>query len=161
MRNLILVIVAGVAVGCSRETPVAPAQPASASATEARIDPALGNGGRSFVVALTGGAEVTPGDPDGSGTARLTFNPGQEEVCFELTVSGIAPATAAHIHEAPAGSAGPVVVGLTPPTNGTSRGCVTLDREEIKEIMHDPSLYYVNVHNDPYPGGALRGQLSK
>ena len=161
MKKITMMIVAGLAVGCSREAPVVPTSPASSSATEARIDPAMGEGGRPFVIALTGSAEVTPGDPDGSGTARLTFNPGQEQVCYELTVSGIAPATAAHIHEAPAGSAGPVVVGLTAPTNGTSSGCVTLDREEIKEIMRDPSLYYVNVHNAPYPNGALRGQLSK
>ena len=49
-----------------------------------------GDGGRPFTVALTGAAERPgPGDPDGSGTARLSLNPGQEEVCFTLTVENI------------------------------------------------------------------------
>jgi len=49
---------------------------------------------------LSGAAEVPgPGDTDGSGMATITLNPEQREVCFELTVSNIAPAAAAHIHE--------------------------------------------------------------
>ena len=76
------------------------------------------DGGITFSATLTGDAEVPgPGDPDGSGTATLRLNPGQGEICYELTVSNIAPATAAHIHEGPAGVAGPVVVPLDP-TNG-------------------------------------------
>ena len=121
------------------------------------------DGGRPFTTALTGAAEVPgPGDPDGSGTAVLTLNPGQEEVCFELTVTGIAPATAAHIHIGGAGVAGPVVVGLTPPTSGSSSGCVvSASRELILAIMKNPENYYVNVHNPQFPAGAVRGQLSK
>jgi hypothetical protein len=121
------------------------------------------DGGRPFSTTLTGAAEVPgPGDPDGSGTAALRLNPGQQEVCFELTVSGIAPATAAHIHVGPAGVAGPVVVPLAPPTSGTSSGCVTgVDPELIKAIIQNPQAYYVNVHNAEFPAGALRGQLSK
>jgi hypothetical protein len=103
-----------------------------------------------------------PGDPDGSGTAAVRLNLGQGEVCFELVVSGIAPATAAHIHVGPAGVAGPVVVGLAPPTSGTSSGCVTdVSPELIKVITQNPQSYYVNVHNADFPAGALRGQLSK
>ncbi len=103
-----------------------------------------------------------PGDPDGSGTAAITLNQGTGEVCFELTVSDIAPAVAAHIHVAPVGVAGPVVVTLTPPTSGSSSGCVTgADSELIKAIRQDPSAYYVNVHNAEFPAGAVRGQLSK
>jgi len=120
------------------------------------------DGGRKFTTTLTGAAEVPgPGDPDGSGTARLSLNPGQGEVCFELTVSGIAPATAAHIHVGPVGVAGPVVVGLVPPTSGSSSGCVSADRDLIKAIIQNPEEYYVNVHNADYPPGAVRGQLSK
>jgi CHRD domain len=119
-------------------------------------------GGRPLSAALTGAAEVPgPGDPDGSGSAFITVNPGQGEICFELTVSNIAPATASHIHVGPVGVAGPVVVGLTPPTSGSSSGCVSVDRDLAKAILKNPEEYYVNVHNEPFPAGAVRGQLSK
>jgi len=127
----------------------------------ASLSPAMA-GGRPLSATLTGAAEVPgPGDADGIGSVTLTLNPGQGKICFELTVSGIAPATAAHIHEAPVGVAGPVVVPLTPPTNGSSSGCVSVDRDEVKDILQHPEEYYVNVHNADYPAGALRGQLSK
>jgi hypothetical protein len=121
------------------------------------------NGGRTVKTTLSGAAEVPgPGDPDGSGTARITLNHGQGTVCYELTVSGIAPATAAHIHVAPEGVAGPVVVPLAAPTSGSSSGCVEgVDGDLIKAIIQHPDQYYVNVHNGEYPAGALRGQLSK
>jgi hypothetical protein len=120
-------------------------------------------GGRPLSAVLTGAAEVPgPGDPDGSGTAFITLNPGLGEICFELSVTGIAPATAAHIHLAPVGVAGPVVVPLAPPSSGVSSGCISgLPREGVKAILQDPAAYYVNVHNAEYPAGALRGQLSK
>lgn len=125
-------------------------------------------GGRLLSTSLTGAEEVHPetgqlgaGDPDGSGVARVTVNPGQRTVCYELNVSGIAPATLAHIHAGPAGENGPIVVHLEPPTDGTSDGCESVDRALAKAILKDPSLYYVNVHNADFPSGALRGQLSK
>jgi hypothetical protein len=118
--------------------------------------------GRPLDASLTGAAEVPgPGDPDGSGEAFFTLNQGQGEICFQLTVADIAPATAAHIHRGAEGVAGPVVVGLMPPTNGFSSGCVSVDRELIKEIRQDPSAFYANVHNVPFPAGAIRGQLGK
>jgi hypothetical protein len=118
--------------------------------------------GRPLETSLTGAAEVPgPGDPDGSGEAFLALNQGQGEICFQLAVSDIAPATAAHIHRGPEGVAGPVVVGLAPPTSGFSSGCVSVDRDLVKEIRQNPSGFYVNVHNAPFPGGAIRGQLGK
>jgi hypothetical protein len=124
-------------------------------------------GGRLLTTTLTGAEEVNAdgapnqGDPDGSGFATITVNPGQEEVCYELSVSGIEPASAAHIHAASAGQNGPIVVPLAAPTSGFSSGCVSVDRALAKEILKNPELYYVNVHNTPFPNGALRGQLSK
>ncbi len=118
-------------------------------------------GGRQLTTTLTGDEEVPVlGDPDGMGFATVTVNPGQGVLCYELSVSGIAPATAAHIHEAPVGMAGPVVVGLQPPTDGSSSGCIDVGRDLAKEILQDPADYYVNVHNAEFRGGALRGQLS-
>jgi hypothetical protein len=121
------------------------------------------HGGRGFTTTLTGAAEAPgPGDPDGTGTATVTLNVGQREVCWEIHVSGITlPATAAHIHVAPVGVPGPIVVGLgAPDANGNSTGCVSgVDRDLLRAILHDPSAYYVNVHNADFPAGAVRGQL--
>jgi len=119
-------------------------------------------GGRPLTTTLTGAAEVPgPGDPDGSGEALITLNQGRRLVCFQLSVADIAPATAAHIHAGAVGVAGPVVVGLTPPTSGFSSGCVSADPDLIKDIRQNPEEYYVNVHNAQFPPGAIRGQLSK
>ena len=118
--------------------------------------------GSRLTATLTGASEVPgPGDPDGSGTAIVRANGGKGIVCYELTVSGIASATAAHIHSAPEGVAGPVVVPLTPPTGGSSSGCVEVVRSLARAIASSPQDYYVNVHNADYPAGAVRGQLSK
>jgi hypothetical protein len=120
-------------------------------------------GGRPFAVVMTGDQEAPgPGDPDGVGFAVLRLNPGQGQVCFQILVADILlPATGAHIHEAPAGVPGPVVVPLTPPdASGSSSGCVSdVDRELILDILQNPEEYYVNVHNADFPGGAVRGQL--
>lgn len=120
------------------------------------------DGGRTLTTTLSGTADAsTMGDLDGSGMATIRVNPGQEEVCFTLTVSDIAPATAAHIHAGPAGTAGPIVISLTAPTGGSSSGCVAADRDLAMAILKHPANYYVNVHNAEYPAGAVRGQLAK
>ncbi len=100
------------------------------------------------------------GDPNGRGEAYV-FSTGEGVVCYVLEVDKIGPATAAHIHEAPAGENGPVVVVLSPPTEGVSAGCVdTGDADLAADItLRESSEYYVNVHNDEFPGGAIRAQL--
>lgn len=109
---------------------------------------------------LSGANEVPgPGDPDGTGTFTGKIKPGRGLLCYTLTVSDIAAATAAHVHVGTADLAGPVVIGLTPPSDGSSSACVTADRELLKAIAGNPEAYYVNVHNQEYPAGAVRGQL--
>jgi hypothetical protein len=122
------------------------------------------HGGRPLSTELTGAAEVPAGDPEGSGMATITVNPGQEEVCWEIKAAGIdLPATAAHIHVGAVGTAPPnnVVVTLSAPdASGFSSGCTTVDRDLALEILKNPENYYVNVHNEAFPTGAIRGQLS-
>ena len=109
---------------------------------------------------LTGAAEVPgPGDTDGSGTAELNLIPKREKICYTLTVTNIEPATMAHIHKAPEGQKGDIVKALKAPTDGDSQGCVRLSRMKIMKIKNNPAAYYVNVHNEDFPDGALRGQL--
>jgi CHRD domain len=136
---------------------------ASVAVLSASVMPASAEtGGRPFTIDLTGAAEVSTegepnqGDPDGSGTARLTINPGTGDVCWTIEVAGVEPITAAHIHIAPSTAPGPVVVPLEP----YSGGCTEVSRELALDIITDPTSYYVNVHNVPYPAGALRGQLT-
>jgi CHRD domain len=124
--------------------------------------PAYGQG-RPLATTLTGAAEVPgPGDLDASGTAFITLNQGQGEVCFDLSWARIdGTVTAAHIHIGSATVAGPVVVGLFAGSfAGTASGCVSgVSEELIKAIRQDPENYYVNIHSDVFPAGAIRGQL--
>jgi hypothetical protein len=110
---------------------------------------------------MTGPNEVPgPGDADGTGTADLNLIPKRERICYTLTVQNIEPATDAHIHKGTSTVAGPIVKALRAPSTGSSQGCVRLDRAKIMKIKNNPSGYYVNVHNDDFPNGAVRGQLS-
>jgi hypothetical protein len=111
---------------------------------------------------LTGSAEVPgPGDPDGGGTAQVTLNTDKNEVCYDLTVTKLDDATAAHIHEGAAGKEGPVKVPFDALKGGAAKGCKTADAAVVKDIMANPANYYVNVHSTAHPKGAVRGQLSK
>ena len=120
-----------------------------------------GAGGRPLYATLTGAAEVPgPGDPDGTGKARIRLNQGQRKVCFKLSWENIATPTAAHIHIGPPDDFGPVVVPLF--TAPTGSGCVNgVARSLIKNIRKHPGRYYVNIHTGDFPNGAIRGQLSK
>lgn len=83
----------------------------------------LFNGGTKLTAELTGTAERPgPGDPDGSGWVELRLNQGQGTISYEIYVDGIATATAAHIHVGPPTQAGPVVVGLEAPADGSVSG---------------------------------------
>ena len=120
------------------------------------------DGGRKLQTSLTGAAEVPgPGDTDGTGTATVTVNSGKRQICYTLAVTAIDAATAAHIHEGKTGVAGPVVVPLEAPADGSSEACVTVTRALALEILKTPADYYVNVHNAAFPAGAIRGQLAK
>ena len=162
--RLFAVVAMLAAIACNQS----PTQPgsmstsaASGSSQEVRL-PGSDHGGAALTATLVGAEEAPgPGDPDGSGTAVFTLNHGQGEICFELTVADIDPANAAHIHVGAFGVPGPVVVGLTAPTSGSSSGCVAVDQELLKAIRQSPSQYYVNVHNAAFQPGAIRGQLSK
>jgi hypothetical protein len=83
------------------------------------------------------------------------------KVCYTLKVENIEPATAAHIHLGLRGEAGPVVAPLEPPTDGSSSACTQIPRALSLELREHPRRYYVNVHNEEFPDGAIRGQLHR
>jgi hypothetical protein len=148
MRNRILAVPASLALAIG-----ALGVPAAANGAPPTNPPPVS------VTHLTGAAEVPgPGDPDGSGIAIVRWNTNDGTVCYNIVVRQIEPATAAHIHIGAEGIAGPVVQGLTAPTDGHSSGCV-VNEQLADALAADPGNYYVNVHNPEYPAGAVRGQL--
>ena len=103
--------------------------------------------------------QVPPTASSGFGTALVTLNQGQGEVCWDISVSDLTSSVIlAHIHLGAAGTNGPVVVDFMEPVNGLN-GCVPADAALIKEIRQDATAYYVNVHTTTFPGGEVRGQL--
>jgi hypothetical protein len=112
---------------------------------------------------MDGAAEVPgPGETGGLGSAAITVDTAQNQVCFALHAVNIGTPTAAHIHEGAVGVAGPVVVPLDPPVNENSNGCVTpTDAGVVARLASNPTGFYVNVHDADYPDGAIRGQLGR
>lgn len=130
------------------------------------IGAAQAQGIQHFAV-MNGGNEVSAagaasaGDPDGSGAASITVT--GTRVCFSLLVELIGTPTAAHIHEAEAGTNGPIVIPLLAPATGnpgTRAGCISgLGAALVTRLRNNPNLFYVNVHTGAFPAGAIRGQL--
>ncbi|HTJ74767.1 MAG TPA: CHRD domain-containing protein [Acidimicrobiales bacterium] len=113
-----------------------------------------------FIVVMHGSEErPVLGDPDAIGTATLTLDSTTGRVCVRWRILNADPMTAGHIHLAPVGVAGPVVVPLPTPVGSASSGCTTASPALVQRILDNPSAYYVNVHNAAYPGGVMRAQL--
>jgi hypothetical protein len=117
----------------------------------------------SWTTALSGAAEVPgPGDPDGTGSASVTIDTANSQVCYTLFVQNLTlPAAAAHIHRGTAGEGGDVVVpfDIVPDATGNAVSCVAVDAALLSEIAQNPAGFYVNVHTSDFPDGAVRGQV--
>ena len=130
-----------------------------------QTDGIKGEGGRPFTTVLSGANEVPAATgSDLTGTAQVTINLGQSELCWDLDYTTTQTVVAAHIHHAPAGVAAGVIFGFfNPPTSSVvvNSGCRNGDRALLADIAAHPANYYVNVHTTAHPGGAGRGQLTK
>jgi hypothetical protein len=128
--------------------------------------PASGDPLAHLETVLTGEKEV-PGPGDRNGIGKADVKVFRTEVCYTLTFKRIAPATAAHIHKAPKGEAGPVVVTLFERPNNPVESparisrCVDISSSLSEALREHPGRYYINVHNEPFPAGAIRGQLER
>ena len=109
---------------------------------------------------LTGAAVVQGGDPDGSGTATVLVDSRDGVACFEVQTTNVADPITARIQSGAAGAIGPPVVILFENQVAPARGCVPADRKTVREIGKNPERYYLNVVNDEFPIGAVRGQLA-
>ena len=112
---------------------------------------------------LSAAQEVPATNSQGAGTISLTISEDLREVRYSITVDGLSgPVSAAHFHNAAAGSAGPVVVPLAF-SGGTASGAwKETDAKPFTKAMLVELLLgnlYVNVHSAKHPGGEIRAQL--
>ena len=106
---------------------------------------------------LSGDSEVPPVKTSASGSGAITVG-ADKSVSGSVTTTGIT-ATAAHIHVAPTGSNGPVIIPLT--KKGDNEWMVPpgarLSDEQF--TSYKAGNLYVNVHSANNPGGEIRAQL--
>lgn len=133
-----------------------------------------------FRAHLAGRYEVPVNNSRAQGQAIFQLNNAGDELSYRLNVSNIENVTMAHIHLAPAGSNGGVVVWLYPAappavlipgrSNGTlATGVITsanlvgaLAGQSLSDLVThlEAGNAYVNVHTSQFPGGEVRGQIS-
>ena len=109
-------------------------------------------------VSLTGASEVpaVTTTATGSGMIRVASD---HTVTGSISTTGI-DGKAAHIHLAPKGSNGPVIVPLTKVADGSwivPEGAKLTDSQYASYVAGD---MYVNVHSAANPAGEIRGQLT-
>ena len=113
---------------------------------------------------MTGSQETPPNNSPGTGSADVYVDADTNMVCVAYSFSNlVAPAVAAHIHEAPPGVAGPIRIPFpTPPraTSGSDFFCTSVARDILDRLTANPGGFYVNVHSVTFPGGEIRGQLA-
>ena len=113
-----------------------------------------------LVAVLLGELELgDEGDPDGKGSATINIDGGK--LCYEVEYHRLAPVTMAHIHAGAAGKAGDPVVTLKLDPDENIKGCTAVAPELAAALLAEPGNYYVNVHTNELPKGAIRGQLGK
>jgi hypothetical protein len=130
-----------------------------------------------FKAALSGDQEVPPVMTDTSGRAFLRLDNSETAIEIQLHVSDGLDITQSHIHCAPAGENGPIVVflaglhaaGLDVDGKWISNASFTsasivnaacgADISELAESMRAGDTY-VNVHSIDSPAGVVRGQIS-
>lgn len=107
-------------------------------------------------VTLSGANEVPPVMTSASGGGMITVGD-DGSVSGSVTTTGVA-GTAAHIHQAPAGKNGPVIVPLTK-EGDTYKVPAGAKFTEAQMASFKAGNLYINVHSAANPGGEIRGQL--
>jgi len=145
-------------MGCATEKPATATATATAGALTAAVTP------ESEVPLCPAAA------PGAKGTAEVTVAPDESSITATVTHSGLSgDPTAAHIHSAPSGVAGPVVLpfsgSLASPINRTftaadyvaAAGAPPDFPSFVKSLKAGGA--YVNVHTAACKPGEIRGQL--
>jgi len=107
---------------------------------------------------LSGANEVPANNSAATGTGTIRI--GRDgSVTGNVVVAGMTP-TAAHIHEAPPGKNGPVIVPLAKTADNVFAAAAGARLTDAQYASYLAGNLYVNVHSDAYPGGEIRAQLT-
>lgn len=116
-----------------------------------------------FTAQLSGLNEVgVAGDPDGFGFASLLVDSVTGNVAFEISFSNLSNVVAGHIHAGAFGVNGPVIIPFDIPMGTAISGMFSgsvVDNDALGINPLTAANFYVNLHTDQFPGGAIRGQL--
>ena len=138
----------------------------AASTTAIRANLGLGTTGLSAT--LGGDQENPPTTHAATATATVTnYSITTRTFDIIVTVTGLLPAdvTGFHIHQAPVGVNGPIIVDFTgvaplvPAGTGFTFTATGLTLPSVNEAAFLGGGTYVNIHTAAFPGGAIRGQL--
>jgi hypothetical protein len=108
-------------------------------------------------VTLSGNQEIPPVTTSASGTG--TFNVGEDKsVSGKVTITGLA-VTVAHIHEAPAGSNGPIIIPLTKTSDTVWVVPADAKLTDAQYASYKAGNLYYNFHSEAHRSGEIRGQI--
>lgn len=108
-----------------------------------------------FFATLTGAQETPAVATQASGTGRFLYDPETRTLSGSAETSGVA-GTAAHVHTAVVGVAGPVTIGMTGGPTWTLPATVLTEAQAADLLA---GRMYANVHSVANPGGEIRGQI--
>lgn len=109
---------------------------------------------------LSGAEEVPPVTTSASARAATTVDSDAKTVTIHINTTDLADANAAHIHVAPAGADGPVIVPLTQdPAAPSHWSAVKAPVTDQQLADYAANLWYANVHTPDNPEGEVRGQI--
>jgi hypothetical protein len=108
-----------------------------------------------FVAQLSGAQEVGPNSSTATGTGSVIFDPATLGITYKMQHT-VVDAVAGHIHQAPVGVNGPVIVPFTLVGQGAS-GTATLTADQATALQ--AAGLYMNIHSNAFPGGEIRGVL--
>jgi len=114
------------------------------------------------LIAVASGADETPPNTSqGSAIGHFYVSADRTKLVYDVKVSGLSSdATAMHLHMAPRGTAGPIIIGLATPTGGRAVDCVTgLKSTDVDALLDPNQVLYLNIHTKNNPGGEIRGQV--
>jgi hypothetical protein len=108
-------------------------------------------------VTLSGQNEIPPVTSPASGTGTLTVD-ADKSVSGGVNVSGMT-ATVAHIHEAAAGSNGPIVIPLTKSSETVWVVPPGTKLTDAQFESYKAGRLYFNIHSEAHRSGEIRGQI--